>query len=80
MAICDAIQDYIDLVRSGTVPMCKDQIALCNYVERCFATEDIYVDEQQLERYFKQQKYFPFDLLPWEKFIFALHNLSLIHI
>lgn len=76
MAICDAIQDYIDLVRSGTVPMCKDQIALCNYVERCFATEDIYVDEQQLERYFKQQKYFPFDLLPWEKFIFALHNCT----
>lgn len=74
--ICREIDDYISFVRSGKVPMCKDQIALCNYVEKCFRKENIYVDEQQLERYLKQQKYFSFKLLPWEKFIFALHNCT----
>ena len=74
--ICNEIGDYIKLVRSGCVPVCKDQIALCAYVEKCFETEDILVDEQQLKRYLNQQKYFPFKLLPWEIFIFTLHNCT----
>lgn len=74
MAICKEIDDYIAFVRSGKIPVCKDQLALCDYVEKCFREEDIHVDEQQLKRYLAKQKYFPFELLPWEKFIFALHN------
>ncbi len=70
------INDYIDFVRSSTIPMCKDQIALCDYVEKCFAEESIYVDEQQLKKYLNFQKYFPFKLFSWEKFIFALHNCT----
>ena len=70
------IQEYIDFVRSGKVPMCKDQLALCDYVEKCFREEQIYVDEQQLKRYLNQQQYFPFKLFLWEKFIFALHNCT----
>jgi len=72
--ICKEIDEYIAFVRSGTVPVCKDQLALCNYVEKCFRKEKIHVDEQQLKRYLNFQRYFPFQLLPWEKFIFALHN------
>lgn len=68
------IQDYIDLVRSGTVQVCEAQHLLCDYVEQCFRTEPIHVDEAQLERYLSYQKYFPFDLFPWERFCFALHN------
>jgi phage terminase large subunit-like protein len=56
--------------------MCKDQLALCNYVEKCFGEEKIYVDKQQLKRYLNHQRYFPFQLLPWEKFIFTLHNCT----
>lgn len=74
--ICKEIDEYIAFVRSGKVPMCKDQIALCDYVEKCFQEEEIYVDEQQLKRYLNFQKYFPFKLLLWEKFIFALHNCT----
>lgn len=70
------IANYIAYVRAATVPQCKDQIALCNHVERCFASEDIYVDENQLHRYLAQQKYFPFKLLSWEIFIFTLHNCT----
>lgn len=76
ITISAEIQDYINFVRSGKYPACKDQIALCNYVEKCFSEGKIYVDEQQLKRYLRQQKYFPFKLFPWEKFIFALHNCT----
>ena len=68
------IQDYIDLVRSGTVPVCREQILLVDLVEQTFQQESIYVDEEQLARYMDQQKYFPYKLLEWETFCFALHN------
>lgn len=74
--ICNEIQEYINFVRSGNVPVCKDQIALCDYVEKCFKTEKIYVDEKQLKKYLNYQKFFPFKLLSWEKFIFTLHNCT----
>ena len=74
--ICNEVDEYIAYVRSGKIPMCKDQLALCDYVEKCFREERIYVDEQQLKRYLNHQKYFPFELLPWEKFIFTLHNCT----
>ena len=70
------IQDYIDLVRSGKLEVCKDQLLLCDMVERIFSTEDIYVDEEQLNKYLNQQKYLPFQLYEWERFCFALHNCT----
>ena len=51
-----------------------DKSSLVDYVERVFQEESIYVDEAQLERYMDQQKYFPYRLLEWETFCFALHN------
>lgn len=74
--ICNEIDTYIAFVRSGKAPVCKEQLALCDMVERCFKEEEIYVDEQQLKRYLNFEKYFPFKLLLWEKFIFALHNCT----
>ncbi|MEG1426814.1 MAG: terminase large subunit [Oscillospiraceae bacterium] len=70
------IREYIQRVRSGKPAACKDQLALCDYVENCFAKENLCVDTQQLQRYLVQQKYFPFSLLPWEKFVFAIHNCT----
>jgi len=68
------IKDYIDFVRSGEIPVCKEQVLLCNYIEKVFATEKLFVNGEQLEKYFSYQKYFPFELLAWEKFCFTLHN------
>ncbi len=76
MKICKAIQEYIDFVRSDEAIVCKEQLLLCDFVEKVFREEDVYVDEEQLERYFGLQKYFPYKLLPWEKFCFALHNCT----
>ena len=76
MTVTYEVESYIEYVRSGKVPVCKEQLALCNHVENCFEEEDIYVDEQQLKRYLGLQQYFPFRLLPWETFVFALHNCT----
>lgn len=70
------IQNYIDLVRSGKIEVCKEQLLLCDYVENCFENEGIFVDETQLHKYLGLQKYFPFELIEWEVFCFALHNCT----
>ena len=70
------IQDYIDLVRSGKYPVCEEQHLLIDLVEKEFASGRIYIDEEQLEKYMSYQKYFPYDLFPWESFCFALHNCT----
>ena len=71
-----AVQEYIDLVESGAVPVCQEQKQLVAQVKRAFETEAIYLDGDQLGRYLSNQKYFPYKLLEWEKFIFALHNCA----
>lgn len=68
------ITDYINLVRKEPYKICDEQKQLCNMIERIFEAEDLTVDSQQLDRYMAFQKYFPFELLEWEKFCFALHN------
>lgn len=68
------IKEYIDFVRSGKIEVCPEQIQLCDYVEMVFTKEDIYVDEEQLNKYLSYQKYFPYELLAWERFCFTLHN------
>ncbi len=70
------IQDYIDLGRSGVIEVCKEQLLLCDYVEKCFNDENLFIDEEQLKKYLGLQKYFPFELLEWEVFCFTLHNCT----
>ena len=72
--ICNEIADYISIVRSGEYPACREQFLLCDMIERIFAAEDLTVNEAQLHTYLSYQKYFPFNLFPWEIFCFALHN------
>lgn len=68
------IQQYIDLVLDHKIIACKDQIALCQLVVRCFQTEEIYTDSEQFENYLHLAGYFPFEkLFEWEEFITALH-------
>lgn len=74
--ICKEIDEYIAYVRSGKYRVCEEQILLCDFVEKVFREEDIYVDEEQLQRYLGMQKYFPYKLVLWEKFCFALHNCT----
>ena len=70
--ICKPIEDYLVIVETGTA--CEDQKLLAAYVRRCFETEDIYTDEEQLQKYLGLVKYFPYErLFEWEAFCIALH-------
>lgn len=69
--------DYIDLVESGKIRTCEWQKLLVKMVKRVFEEEPgTYTDDEQAERYFGLQKYFPFKLFAWEKFVFVLHNCT----
>lgn len=71
--IYNGIQEYIGLVDSGVLRVCKEQKQLVGLVKKVFREEKVYVDEDEAEKYLALQKYFPFNLLPWEKFVFTLH-------
>lgn len=68
---------YIQAVESDNPKACKWQHALVAHVRRCFETEDIHVDTDQLQKYMGLVKYFPFDrLFPWEEFLLALWDCT----
>lgn len=70
------IEEYLDQVEHGKWRVCKEQLAMAAMVRRCFETEDIYVDEEQLGRYMSLEKYFPFALFPWERFLIAIWDCT----
>ena len=70
------ILEYIQLVESGSPRTCPEQHALVALVRRAFETEDLQVETGRLEKYLGLQKYFPFALFPWEKFLFTLWNCT----
>ena len=70
------ILEYIELVESDSPRACPEQHALVAHIRKCFETEDLTVDLSQLEKYMGLQKYFPFDLFPWQKFVIALWDCT----
>lgn len=68
------ILEYIELVETEEVRVCKWQKDLIKYVKKVFRTEELFVNEEQIEKYLSYQKYFPYELFAWEKFVFVLHN------
>ena len=66
------ILNYIEIVESDNPRSCKEQLALAAYVRRVFNTEEIYIDTERKEKYFSLEKYFPFQLFPWERFLTVL--------
>jgi phage terminase large subunit-like protein len=71
------IQGFIDAVESGELMASKDVKALIAHVKHCFDTEDIYVDEEQADRYVSLARYFPFEqLFSWQDFVITLHDCT----
>lgn len=70
------VLEYMELVETGLHRSCPEQHALCEYIRKCFETEAIHVDTVQLANYLKLEKYFPFRLYPWEKFLTALWDCT----
>lgn len=71
------VSRYLESVEKDTPRACQEQHALAAYIRRCFETEDIRVDTEQLARYLGLVKYFPFErLFPWEEFLLALWDCT----
>lgn len=71
---CPELAEYAGIVERGEVETCAEQRKLTAYVARTLAEEELYFDPAQVEKYMSYQRYFPFDLYPWEKYVFVLHN------
>lgn len=74
MTLPSEIQDYIDLVERETIHTCIEQKQLVAHVKRVLSTEKVIIDGMRLKKYMSYQQYFPFNLFPWQTFVFALHN------
>lgn len=70
------ILHYIELVEADTPRACPEQHALAALVRKVFKTEDIWVDTELLQKYLGIEKYFAWDLLPWEIFLTGLWNCT----
>lgn len=69
---CPEISEYMRMVETGKVPACKEQHQLMAYLRNVFANERLIIDYERIEGYRSYEKYFPFDLFPWEWFAFTL--------
>lgn len=68
------ILEYMQFLRECEYPVNKERSQLVDMLERIFETESLVFDYVRIEKYLSYQQYFPFDLLPWEKFCLVLHN------
>jgi phage terminase large subunit-like protein len=68
------LREYIDIVEQGKIRTCKEQKLLVALVKKALQEEDLKVDDIRIEKYMSYQKYFPFELFAWEKFVFICHN------
>lgn len=66
------ILEFMQIVERGQQATNRDVKALIAHVRRCFETEPIYTDEEQFTKYLSLQKYFPYELIPWETFLLGL--------
>ena len=67
------IDEWFYLIRGNHIEHCRDQeMLLDNVVEPVLNRPDVYVDEKRIARGLSLQKYFPFKLVPWETFQFAI--------
>ena len=78
MKNCDPrIETFMEAVESEKIRSSRDVKALVSHVRKCFETEDIYVDSEQLTKYIGIAKYFPFEtLFPWQIFVVGLHDCT----
>ena len=64
------------LIEQKAYRFAPEQEALAALIRKSFAEDDIFVDEEQLGKYLGLQKYFPFELFPWEKFLISLWDCT----
>ena len=67
------INPYIEKILNNEVEHCNEQeLMIKNIVIPVLEREDVYIDEDKIEKGLSLQKYFPYKLIEWEVFLFAL--------
>lgn len=67
------LDPYIQDIQLNKVRHCPDQdLMLENVLIPVLERSDVYVDDDKITRGLALQKYFPYQLLPWEVFLFAV--------
>lgn len=67
------IDPYIDMILHNKVGHCKEQEQMINnIVIPVLERDDVYIDEAKIEAGLALQRYFPYTLIEWERFLFAL--------
>lgn len=67
------INPYMEKIMNNEIEHCKEQeLMIQNIIIPTLEREDIYIDEKKIEEGLSLQKYFPYKLIEWEVFLFAL--------
>lgn len=67
------IDEWIYLIKGNHIEHCKEQeLAIDNNIIPVLERRDVYVDADRIAKGLSLQKYFPYRLLPWEKYQFAI--------
>lgn len=67
------INPYIEKILNNEIEHCKEQEDMINnIIIPVLEREDVYIDEEKIEKGLSLQKYFPYKLIEWEVFLFAL--------
>lgn len=67
------IDEWIYLIKGNHLEHCKEQeLALDNNIIPVLERKDVYIDADRIAKGLSLQKYFPYELLPWEKYQFAI--------
>lgn len=67
------INPYMEMILENKVEHCKEQEDMINnIVIPVLERDDVYIDEKKIEQGLSLQKYFPYKLIEWEVFLFAL--------
>ncbi len=67
------IDEWIYLITGNHIEHCKEQeLAIKNNIIPVLDRKDLSIDADRIRKGLSLQKYFPFDLLPWEKYQFAI--------
>lgn len=67
------IDPYIRKIKNNEVEHCKEQdLMIDNIVIPTLERDDVIIDDEKIEKGLSLQKYFPYKLIEWEVFLFAL--------
>lgn len=67
------LEKYLELVEKESLHrVCKEQKQMAKMIRKILNEEEVYIDEERVEKYLSFQKYFPFELFTWEVFLLVL--------